>query len=77
MPPLPGVSQLRDNPSRDAIVVYPSQVLHNFCRPQGANGRTSNDTMILELLGFGAEHNLPGMEKTYRWIYDEYSKMCG
>ncbi len=41
--------------------------------PKGVNGRNSDNTLIQKLLGW--EPNTPlrvGLEKTYRWIYDEY-----
>ena len=43
--------------------------------PKGVNGRNSDNTLIQRLLGW--EPNTPlrvGLEKTYRWIYDEYTK---
>jgi nucleoside-diphosphate-sugar epimerase len=41
--------------------------------PKGVNGRNSDNTLIQKYLGW--EPNTPlkvGMEKTYRWIYDQY-----
>lgn len=41
--------------------------------PKGVNGRNSDNTRIQQLLGW--EPNTPlrdGIEKTYRWIYDQY-----
>src|SRR5262244_3212636 len=41
--------------------------------PKGVNGRNSDNAMIQKLLGW--EPNTPlkvGLEKTYRWIYDQY-----
>jgi len=43
--------------------------------PKGVNGRNSDNTLIQNL--FGWEPNTPlraGLEKTYRWIYDEYTR---
>jgi len=43
--------------------------------PKGVNGRNSDNTLIQNLLGW--EPNTPlrvGLEKTYRWIYGEYSQ---
>jgi GDP-D-mannose 3', 5'-epimerase len=45
---------------------------YNLDAPKGVRGRNSDNTMILERLGW--EPNTPlsvGMEKTYTWIYDE------
>lgn len=42
--------------------------------PKGVNGRNSDNTLIQQLLGW--EPNTPlkvGLEKTYRWIYDQYN----
>jgi len=40
--------------------------------PQGVRGRNSDNTMILERLGWEPSTSLrDGMEQTYRWIYDE------
>jgi len=41
--------------------------------PKGVNGRNSDNTLIQKYLGW--EPNTPlrdGLEKTYRWIYDQY-----
>jgi GDP-D-mannose 3', 5'-epimerase len=46
---------------------------HNLNAPKGVNGRNSDNTLIHRLLNW--EPNTPlraGMEKTYRWIYDQY-----
>jgi GDP-D-mannose 3',5'-epimerase len=45
---------------------------YNLDAPKGVRGRNSDNTLILELLGW--EPNIPlsvGLEKTYAWIYDE------
>jgi nucleoside-diphosphate-sugar epimerase len=45
---------------------------HNLSAPQGVNGRNSDNTKIKALLKW--EPNIPlrvGLEKTYRWIYDD------
>ena len=45
---------------------------YNLKAPKGVNGRNSDNTLIKELMGW--EPSIPlreGMEKTYRWIYDE------
>jgi GDP-D-mannose 3',5'-epimerase len=41
--------------------------------PKGVNGRNSDNTRILSELGWEPSIRLrDGMEKTYRWIHDEY-----
>jgi nucleoside-diphosphate-sugar epimerase len=45
---------------------------YDLTAPKGVNGRNSDNTRIRELLGW--EPSIPlraGMEKTYRWIYDQ------
>src|SRR5205823_12707293 len=40
--------------------------------PKGVNGRNSDNTLIQQRLGWRPSTRLRGgMEKTYRWIYDE------
>jgi nucleoside-diphosphate-sugar epimerase len=40
--------------------------------PKGVNGRNSDNTRILERLGWAPSISLrDGLEKTYRWIHDE------
>ena len=40
--------------------------------PKGVNGRNSDNTLILQRLGWAPETPLrDGMERTYRWIFDE------
>jgi GDP-D-mannose 3',5'-epimerase len=46
---------------------------YNLSAPKGVNGRNSDNTLIKKYLGW--EPGTPlrvGMEKTYRWIYDQY-----
>ena len=46
--------------------------------PKGVNGRNSDNAMIRNALGWEPSirlHN--GMERTYRWIHDEYVKRHG
>jgi GDP-D-mannose 3', 5'-epimerase len=46
---------------------------YDLSAPKGVNGRNSDNTLIKKYLGW--EPNTPlrvGMEKTYRWIYDQY-----
>lgn len=46
---------------------------YDLSAPKGVNGRNSDNTLIQKLLHW--EPNTPlrvGLEKTYRWIYDQY-----
>ena len=46
---------------------------YNLSAPKGVNGRNSDNTRIKKYLNW--EPNTPlrvGLEKTYRWIYDQY-----
>ncbi|MEP6730187.1 MAG: hypothetical protein ABJE10_06105, partial [bacterium] len=46
---------------------------YNLSAPKGVNGRNSDNTMILERLGWEPSTRLrDGLEKTYRWIHDEF-----
>lgn len=48
---------------------------YNLNAPKGVNGRNSDNAKIQELLGWEPSIRLrDGMERTYRWIYDEYVK---
>ena len=48
---------------------------YNLKAPKGVNGRNSDNTLIKKLLGWEPDTRLrDGMEKTYRWIYDEMVK---
>ncbi len=48
---------------------------YNLGAPKGVNGRNSDNTMIRERLGWEPSISLrDGLEKTYRWIYDEIQK---
>ena len=41
--------------------------------PKGVNGRNSDNTMIKRYLSWEPDTSLRvGLEKTYRWIYDQY-----
>ena len=41
--------------------------------PKGVNGRNSDNNLIQQLLGWQPDTPLRvGLEKTYRWIYDQY-----
>lgn len=45
---------------------------YNLGAPKGVAGRNSDNTMIMEKLGWEPSTTLrEGMEKTYAWIYDE------
>ena len=46
---------------------------HNLDAPKGVNGRNSDNTRIHETFGWAPSIRLrDGMEKTYKWIYDEH-----
>ena len=46
---------------------------HKLDAPKGVNGRNSDNTMIMDRLGWAPSIKLrDGMERTYRWIHDEY-----
>jgi GDP-D-mannose 3',5'-epimerase len=48
---------------------------YNLSAPKGVNGRNSDNTKILELLKWEPNIKLrDGMERTYRWIYDQMTK---
>lgn len=48
---------------------------YNLAAPKGVNGRNSDNTLIQELLGWQPNIRLEaGMEKTFRWIYDQMTK---
>ena len=45
---------------------------YNLNAPKGVNGRNSDNTVIQKVFGWEPDTRLrDGMEKTYRWIYDE------
>jgi nucleoside-diphosphate-sugar epimerase len=47
---------------------------YNLDAPKGVRGRNSDNTMIRERLGWEPSISLRmGLEKTYRWIYDQLS----
>jgi len=51
---------------------------YNLDAPKGVRGRNSDNTLIKQKLGWAPPIGLrEGMEKTYRWIYDEMSKSTG
>jgi len=49
---------------------------HNLSAPKGVNGRNSDNTLIKKVLGWAPGIRLrDGMERTYRWIHEEYLKV--
>jgi nucleoside-diphosphate-sugar epimerase len=51
---------------------------YNLSAPKGVNGRNSDNTMIQRELGWEPSIRLrDGMERTYRWIHDEYARKYG
>ena len=45
---------------------------YNLSAPKGVNGRNSDNTLIQKVFGWQPDTKLrDGMEKTYRWIYDQ------
>lgn len=47
---------------------------YNLDAPKGVNGRNSDNTLIKKVFGWAPDTRLrDGMEKTYRWIYDQIS----
>jgi nucleoside-diphosphate-sugar epimerase len=47
---------------------------YDLSAPKGVNGRNSDNTLIKKYLNW--EPNIPlqtGLEKTYAWIYDQYT----
>jgi len=50
------------------------QRTYNLSAPKGVNGRNSDNTLIRKVFGWEPDTRLrDGMEKTYRWIYDQMS----
>jgi nucleoside-diphosphate-sugar epimerase len=48
---------------------------YNLKAPKGVNGRNSDNTLIQKYLGWEPCVRLrDGLEKTYRWIYDQMAK---
>ena len=51
---------------------------YDLTAPKGVRGRNSDNTLIKEKLGWAPAIRLrDGMEKTYRWIYDQMSLPAG
>src|SRR6202165_1057162 len=47
---------------------------HNLSAPKGVNGRNSDNTLIRKLFDWEPSTRLrDGLERTYRWIYDQMS----
>jgi len=54
------------------------QRTYNLDAPKGVNGRNSDNTMIMAELNWEPGIKLrDGMERTYRWIHDEYMAKYG
>jgi len=48
---------------------------YNLTAPQGVRGRSSDNTEILRRYGWAPSTTLAdGLERNYRWIYDEVKK---
>jgi GDP-D-mannose 3',5'-epimerase len=46
---------------------------YNLSAPKGVNGRNSDNTLIQKYVGWEPSTSLrTGLEKTYRWIYDQF-----
>jgi len=51
---------------------------YDLTAPKGVNGRNSDNTLIMERLGWAPSVSLrAGLEKTYQWIYDEIARTRG
>ena len=51
---------------------------YDLTAPKGVNGRNSDNTKIQEYLGWEPSISLKtGLERTYRWIYDEFVQKYG
>jgi len=51
---------------------------YNLSAPKGVNGRNSDNTLIKQLLDWEPRTSLEdGMEKTYKWIYDQIASRGG
>lgn len=48
---------------------------YNLSAPKGVNGRNSDNTLIRKIFGWDPSTRLrDGLEKTYRWIYDQMGR---
>jgi nucleoside-diphosphate-sugar epimerase len=51
---------------------------YDLSAPQGVRGRSSDNAEIVRRYGWAPSTRLAdGLERTYRWIYDEVSKAIG
>jgi len=51
---------------------------YDLSAPKGVRGRNSDNTMILDLLGWEPTITLrDGLERTYRWVYDQVAAQAG
>jgi len=51
---------------------------HDLTAPQGVRGRSSDNTEIIRRYGWAPSVSLAdGLERTYRWIYDEVKRSIG
>jgi nucleoside-diphosphate-sugar epimerase len=56
----------------EAIAGIKLKRTYNLSAPKGVNGRNSDNTLIKKVFGWEPDTKLKdGMEKTYRWIYDQ------
>ena len=56
----------------EAIAGIKVERRYNLAAPQGVRGRNSDNTLILEALGWEPSTPLAeGLEHTYRWVYDQ------
>ncbi len=57
----------------EAIAGAKFKRVYDLTAPKGVNGRNSDNTLIKKLLHWEPSVSLrEGLEKTYRWIYDQY-----
>jgi nucleoside-diphosphate-sugar epimerase len=48
---------------------------HDLTAPQGVRGRSSDNTEMIRRYGWAPSITLTdGLERTYRWVYDEVKK---
>ena len=48
---------------------------YDLTKPQGVRGRNSDNSLIQKTLGWAPEVDLStGLEKTYRWIHEQYER---
>jgi len=56
----------------EAIAGIKVERRYNLAAPQGVRGRNSDNTLILEAMGWEPSTPLSdGLEQTYRWVYDQ------